>query len=79
MPARLHSASAEHAPILSDMTRMLQQAIEAGEMKPLDLEITARLVIAMVQNAILEAFVFGDGSDAEQLEEGIANMLINAP
>ena len=40
--------------------------------------ITARLVIAMVQNAILEAFVFGDGSDAERLEEGIANMLINA-
>ena len=78
MPARLHSASVEHAPILGDMTRMLQQAIEAGEMEPLDLEITARLVIAMVQNAILEAFVFGDGSDAERLEEGIADMLINA-
>ena len=78
MPARLHSASVEHTPILGDMTRMLQQAIEAGEMEPMDLEITARLVMVMVQNAIIEAFVFGDGGEAERLEEGVANMLINA-
>ena len=78
MPAQLHSASVEHAPILGDMTRMLQRAIEAGEMEPMDSEITARLVMVIVQNAIIEAFVFGDGSDAELLEEGVAKMLVNA-
>ena len=78
MPAQLHSASVEHAPILGDMIRVLQQAIEAGEMEPMDVEITARLVMVMVQNAILEAFVFGDGSDADRLEGGVTRMLVNA-
>ena len=78
MLTRLHSASVEHAVILGDLTRMLQQAIEAGEMEPMDLEITARLVMVMVQNAIIEAFVFGDGSDAHRLEDGVTKMLVNA-
>ena len=78
MPAQLHSASVEHAPILGDMTRVLQQAIESGEMEPMDSEITARLAMGMVQNAILEAFVFGDGSDADRLEDGVTKMLVNA-
>ena len=78
MPARLHSASVEHDPIRGDITRMLQQAIEAGEMEPMNSEITARLVMVMIQNAIIEAFVFGDGSDAELLEEGVTKMLVNA-
>ena len=78
MPAQLHSVSVEHAPILGDMTLMLQQAIEAGEMEPMDAEITARPVMVLVQNAIIEAFVFGDGSDADRLEDGVTKMLVNA-
>ena len=78
MPAQLHSASVEHDPIRHDMMGMLQQAIEAGEMEPMDAEITARLGMIMIQNAIIEAFVFGDGSDAERLEEGVTKLLVNA-
>ena len=54
--------------LLENMTQMFQQAIEAGEMQPVNPELTARLLGRMLPSAIQEAFYFGDGSDAEELE-----------
>lgn len=78
MLTKISTTSVEHAPILGNMTQMLQKAIEAGEMEPMDSEITARLVMGMLQHALIEAFALGDGSDAERLEEGAAKLLVNA-
>ena len=41
-------------------------------------EITARLAIGLLQHAMIEAFVFGDGEDSDRLEQGVSALLLNA-
>lgn len=74
----MHSESAEHDAFLRIITDLLRSASGAGDMKNMDPEITARLVIGMVQQAIIEAFAFGDGEESERLEEGVRVLLANA-
>ena len=61
--------------LLIDMAGFFQQAIEAGEMEPVNPELTARLLGRMLPSAIQEAFCFSDGSDAEELEAIVAQLL----
>ena len=61
--------------LLQNMTQMFQQAIDSGEMEPLNPELTARLLGRMLPSAIQEAFCFSDGSDAEELEAIVVQLL----
>ena len=76
----MHSESPEHASILNTVTNLFSIAIDAGEMEAMDPEIAARLVIGLLQHAIIEAFVSGDGESegSEQLEQGVRVLLVNA-
>ena len=76
----LHSESPEHAAILTVVTGLFGEATASGEMKTLDPEITARLVLGMLQQAIIEAFVSGHGrgDESERLEQGVRQLLSNA-
>ncbi len=79
----LHSESAEHTSILSTIVKLFKSAIDAGDMEAGDMEamepeITARLVIGLLQHTVYEAFVFDDGKDAAALEQGVSLLLRNA-
>ena len=76
----LHSESPEHAAILTVVTGLFGEATASGEMKTLDPEITARLVLGMLQQAIIEAFVssHGQGDESGRLEQGVRQLLANA-
>ncbi len=74
----MHSESPEHASFLTAITELFTDAVEAGDMKTLDPEITARLAIGLLQHAMIEAFVFGDGEESDRLEQGVSALLLNA-
>jgi AcrR family transcriptional regulator len=73
----MHSESPEHVSFLSAITDLFRDAIDAGEMETMDPEITARLAIGLLQHAMIEAFVSGEGEDSVRLEQGVSAMLLN--
>ena len=74
----MHSQSPEHAPLLRVITDLFRDAVDAGEMEGMDPEIAARLAIGLLQHAMLEAFVFGEGEEVDRLEQGVSALLLNA-
>ena len=74
----MHSQSPEHASILRVITDLFRDAVAAEEMEGMDPEIAARLVIGLLQHAMLEAFVFGEGEEVDRLEQGVSTLLLNA-
>ena len=76
----MHSESREHASILNTAIDLFSEAIGAGDMKTMDPKIAARLVIGLMQHAIIEAFVSGEGKgdEPERLEQGVRVLLANA-
>ncbi len=60
------------------VVEMFRHAAEAGEMEDIDPEIAARILVRMLPGCIQEAFVFSDGSDADQLEEACTRIIVNA-
>lgn len=75
MPVEVQAQFLKNNPQIGALTQFFALAIEAGDMEPMDPEITARLVWGMVKNAFVEAFVLGDERDAQRLEEGVARLL----
>ncbi len=71
----LHSESAEHASFLTAATRLFESATAAGEMEAMDPVMGARLVTGLLQHAIIEAFVSGEGEESGQLEQGVRVLL----
>ena len=74
----MHSESQEHASILTVITPFFRNAVDAGEMEAMDPEIAARLAIGLLQHAMIEAFVFGEGEESDRLEQGVSTLLLNA-
>ena len=74
----MHSESQEHASFLRAIMDLFRDAVDAGEMEAMDPEIAARLVIGLLQHAIIEAFVFGEGEESDRLEQGVSVLLLNA-
>ena len=60
------------------MANMFRHAAEAGEMADIDPDIAARVIVRMLPGCVQEAFVFSDGSDADQLEEACTQIIVNA-
>ena len=76
--SEMHSESPEHASFLKIMTDLFTSAVDAGEMEPMDPEIAARLAIGLLQHAMIEAFVSGEGEESNRLEQGVSVLLLNA-
>ena len=74
----MHSESPEHASFLTAITDLFRDAVDAGEMEPMDPEIAARLATGLLQHAMIEAFVFGEGEESDRLEQGVSALLLNA-
>ena len=74
----MHSQSPEHASPLRVITDLFRDAVDAGEMEGMDPEIAARLAIGLLQHAMIEAFVFGEGEEVDRLEQGVTALLLNA-
>ena len=74
----MHSESPEHASFLRAIVDLFRNAIEAGEMEEMDPEIAARLATGLLQHAIIEAYVFGGGKEADLLQQGVTRLLLNA-
>jgi len=64
----------EANPVVDALLGMIQTGVAAGEFDIGDPEVTARLLVGLVRTALLEAFVLGDGSDADRLERTTAQM-----
>jgi AcrR family transcriptional regulator len=65
--------SASRAEIVGALARGFTTWGEAGQLRPMDPQITAELLFALVEAALVECFVHGDGSrEAEYLRETIA-------
>lgn len=62
----------------SKMAGLLAEKMAAGEVNPMDPELTARLLSSLVRDATHECYVFGDGSQAQRYEDAVAALLINA-
>ncbi len=76
--SEMHSQSPEHASLLRVITAFFRNAVDAGEMEAMDPEIAARLAIGLLQHAMIEAFVFGEGEESDRLEQGVSALLLNA-
>ena len=76
--SEMHSESKEHASILRAITDLFRDAVDAGEMEAMDPEIAARLATGLLQHAMIEAFVFGEGEESDRLEQGVSALLLNA-
>ena len=74
----MHSESPEHVSILRVTTGFFRDAVDAGEMEPMDPQIAARLAMGLLQHAMIEAFVSGEGEESDRLEEGVSALLLNA-
>ena len=74
----MHSESKEHASFLRAITDLFNDAVDPGEMEAMDPEIAARLALGLLQHAMIEAFVFGEGEESDRLEQGVSTMLLNA-
>ena len=75
MPVGVQTQFLKNNPQIGALTQFFQHAIDAGDIGPLDPEITARLVWGMVKNAFIEAYVLGDERDAQRLEEGVTRLV----
>lgn len=73
----MHSESPEHASLLHVVTDLFTEAVGSGEMESTDPKIAARLVIGLLQHAIIEAFVSGEEEGSEELEQGVRELLTN--
>ena len=76
--SEMHSESPEHASFLKAITALFRDAVDAGDMEAMDPEIAARLATGLLQHAIIEAFVFGEGEESDRLEQGVSALLLNA-
>ena len=76
--SEMHSESPEHASVLRAITDLFRDAVDAGEMEGMDPEIAARLALGLLQHAMIEAFVFGEGKESNRIEQGVTAMLLNA-
>jgi AcrR family transcriptional regulator len=74
----LHSESVEHAAFLNVATDLLVEADNKGELKSIDPGIAARLILGLIQQAVIESFVTGDINDAHKLESGVKTLVTNA-
>ena len=74
----MHSESKEHASFLTAITNLFRDAVDEGEMEVKDPEIAARLATGLLQHAMIEAFVFGEGEESDRLEQGVSALLLNA-
>ncbi len=74
----MHSESAEHASFLKAVMDLFKDAVDSGEMEVMDPEIAARLATGLLQHAMIEAFVFGQGEESDRLERGVTELLVNA-
>ena len=63
---------------LGQMTAMFQEAMDKGEMVPMDPMLVMRILRGTLMSAIHEAFVFGDGSDGDRIEKTVTQMMVNA-
>jgi AcrR family transcriptional regulator len=75
-PAAMDLSSAIHAtrePIVAAIARALERSQQEGLVRPLDARIVAELLHALVERALVECFVRGDGSrEADYLRETVA-------
>jgi AcrR family transcriptional regulator len=75
-PAAMDVSSAIHAtrePIVAAIARTLERLQREGLVRALDARITAELLHALVERALVECFVRGDGSrEADYLRETVA-------
>ncbi len=78
MHQELHSESPEHAAFLTSVTDLFNGAAERGQMRTVDIRITARLVTGLIQQGVIEAFVTGDGNEGKALEAGVKTLITNA-
>ena len=78
MHMEFHSESAEHAAFLHVTTDLLVTADKQGELKSIDPEIAARLILGLIQQAVIESFITGDIKDAQKLESGVKTLITNA-
>jgi len=76
--SEMHSESPEHASFLRVITDLFSDAVDAAEMEAIDPEIAARLATGLLQHAMIEAFVFGEGEESDRLEHGVSALLLNA-
>ena len=74
----MHSESPEHVSILRVTTGFFRDAVDAGEMEPMDPQIAARLAMGLLQHAMIEALVSGEGEESDRLEQGVSTLLLNA-
>ena len=74
----MHSESKEHASFLRAITDLFNDAVDPGEMEAMDPEIAARLALGLLQHAMIEAFVFGEGEESDRIEQGVSALLLNA-
>ena len=78
---QMHSESPQHTSVLRAITDLFTDAADAGEMEitdAMDPEMAARLALGLLQHAMLEAFVFGQGEESNRLEQGVSALLLNA-
>ena len=68
--SEMHSESPEHASFLRAITELFRDAVAAGDMEAMDPEIAARLAIGLLQHAMIEAFVFGEGEESDPARAG---------
>ncbi len=71
----MHTESSEHASFLTAVMNLFKGAIDDGEMESADPEIAARLATGLLQHAMIEAFVFGEGEESDRLESGVGDLL----
>ncbi len=76
--SEMHSESQEHASVLRVFTDLFRDAVDTGEMVGMDPEIAARLALGLLQHAMIEAFVFGEGKESHRIEQGVSALLLNA-
>ncbi len=60
------------------VAEMFRHAAETGELEDMDPDIAARILGRLLPGCIQEAFVFNDGSEADQLEEVCTRIVVNA-
>jgi len=65
-------------PLVNALAEMFRRDIQEGLIVRVDPEVTARLLMGMYRNALIEAFVLGTQRDAARLEKALGDLVINA-
>lgn len=73
----LEAAQARQA-MTAMIAAILAERVKAGEVVPLDLEVTERLLTGLVREACHQCYVFGDGSEAQRYEDAAVAIIGNA-